>query len=116
MNIAALRHRVTIQENTPTVDDIGELVNSWATLETVYARVRPSTAHDEIVSGTGARVSHVVTMRYRNDLGSSDVELDKRYRLTYDGRTFGILGAYDVDERHRFVDILCNELTPRSPT
>lgn len=116
MNVAALRHRITLEENTPVVDGIGEMVDSWATLEEVYAAIRPTTIRDEIVAGTGAIASHVVTMRYRNDLGSSDVELDRRYRLTYDGRTFDIVGAYDLDERHRFVQILCNEMAPKSPT
>jgi SPP1 family predicted phage head-tail adaptor len=118
VRIGQLTHRVAIQKNTPAAPDgLGEKIASWATIETVYANVRPVGATEALRgNNSSGTVSHVITTRYRADLGTSDVEFDKRYRLTYDSRTFAFRGVFDVDEAHKFVEIMADETGVESPT
>lgn len=104
----ALTHRVVIQANTPSVSDLGENTESWATVTngTVWMSIRPVTATEAIRAGQAVAVaSHVFTMRYRSDLSVTPA-----HRLSYDSRTFEIVGCYDVGERHRWMEITAREV------
>lgn len=109
--IGQLRHRVTIQENTPSVDSYGVRSESWATVEKVYARVEPISAAEYLRADRDTmNVTHKITMRYRSDLGSSDTTISPRHRLSYDNRTFEPVHVVDVDERHRWLQVLAHEV------
>ena len=111
MRPGRLTHRVTVQENTTTRDQYGQLADSWDTVEVVYANVRPLRAAEVLSAGAStSKVSHIVTMRHRTDLGSGDTKMLARYRLSYDSRTFAVRGVIDIDERHRWLEVMAEEV------
>lgn len=111
MRTGQLRHRILIRENTPSVDAYGERSESWGDVEEVWARVEPISGSEFLrADRTTANVTHRITMRYRDDLGTGDTEMSPRYQLTYDGRTFEPVRVIDMDERHRWVEVLAQEV------
>lgn len=105
-----LRHRVTIEANTPTASDYGENADSWSALETVYADVKPVSDAETFRAGMAVgTVSHRITMRYREDIGANDVTMAERYRFVYDSRSFEIVGVTESDRR-RYLEIMAREV------
>ncbi|MCB0070019.1 MAG: phage head closure protein [Caldilineaceae bacterium] len=84
-----LRTPVTIQNRTITRDALGQAIESWATVATVRAEVRPTGGQERMVGGGDvplATVTHRITMRYRDDVTPLS-------RLLVDGRVFDVEAA-----------------------
>lgn len=102
MRAGSLRHKVTIQRNTPTEGDYGEDVDVWATLLIVWASIRPDTGKEGLSEGRiDATVTHTIRMRY-TDITPED-------RIVYGSRTFNISSIQNVVERDRELHILAVE-------
>lgn len=109
MRAGRLRHRITIQESTPTQDSFGEVDDDWSEFATRWARVV-----------TGGGVSRA-RERFANDAkyAEADVRFELRHidgvtpemRVVYDGRTFDIIAAENVNERDRETHIMATERT-----
>lgn len=104
MRAGLLRHRVTIQAPTTTVNERGAQTPGWAEVATVWAEVRTPTGRER--SGderTVAVLSHVVTMRYRPGLTAA-------HRLKWGDRVFSLLATPDPDNRRRMLVCQCQEI------
>lgn len=105
MRIGPLRHRVTIQRNTPAQNSFGEPVASWSALATIWANVLPSSGRENfIASGEQelATITHRVQMRYRNDL-------TPKMRIVWDGRNLDIESVQDPSGKREYLMVLCRE-------
>lgn len=88
-----LRHRVTIEQNSPTQDSFGELDESWSTLETRWARVVPISPTERFANDQKfAETTHRFELRHISGV-------TPEMRINWDSRTFDIVGAVDVNER-----------------
>ena len=109
-HVGQLKAFMTLQKNTVTVDSGGERANSWGTFDTLYARIEPLKPYERsLAAQNGMLITHDVTVRYREDFGTTDTRLLGRYRLIYDGRTFEIRGSMDPDENKRWLILSCEE-------
>ena len=107
---STLRERVAIVANTPTRDEYGDESDVWATVETVYASVRPLSGSEFwAAQQVQSEVSHVFQMRYTANAVPDN-------RLSWDGRTFEILAVLDMEqaylgvERKTWVDVHTREM------
>lgn len=74
MKAGELRHRVTIQQNTPTRDSYGDVIDSWGTVVTVWAAIEPRTGREQFVGGaaqTYAEGTVDIRIRYRTGITQS---------------------------------------------
>lgn len=106
MQAGKLRQRVEIQTLTTTQDGYGEMVESWATLATVWGEMRPSLratreAFGASVEQRSARTTYECKLRYKAGLDPY------RTRLVWDGRTFDVESVMDPDGRTRELVLLC---------
>lgn len=93
MRAGRLRHRVTIQQNAPTQNSLGEPVDAWTTYATVYADIRPLRTR-ELVAG-GQVVAEVTTpIRIRRTSGVSAA-----MRVLHGSTVYSITGVLDFPER-----------------
>lgn len=100
-----LRHRVVLQSVGSTLDDYGDLSNSWSTAATVWASIDPVSGTETDIAGELAGVvTHKIKMRYRSGITSQN-------RITFDSRTFQIESVADWQERNVFMELLCKEVT-----
>lgn len=105
MNIGALRHVVTIQENDPTaVNAANERVDSWGTFEAgVRASVKELSGRElEFALRRVANVTHEIVMRYR-------AGVTPKMRVVWDSRTLNIEAVTDGEGLKRELRLLCVE-------
>ncbi len=104
-----LRHKLTLQTNTPAQSASGAKSDSWADTATVWGNLRPVQSM-EVVAGqqTQTATTHILEMRYRT--------LNTRQRFTYGTRTFaitgitnGLAGKRDTTERGTWLTVQLRE-------
>lgn len=105
--IGEMRRRVTLESRTqaPLGGAGGTLLdNVFATIATVWAQVITTKGTPRI---DGVHIedqpTHRFVIRRRTDIESDNY-------VKWDGRRFRIRDVEDVDEEHRFLDLLCEEL------
>lgn len=114
--IGRLTHRVTLDNPGTAVPDPagdGGYTQTWSTLVArAPAAVEPATARslERVLGSTSETIAtHIVTLRYLPAVTT-------KTRVTFhDGPTDRLLyvaGSYDAGERHRMLQLVCNEAPP----
>jgi SPP1 family predicted phage head-tail adaptor len=105
MRAGRLRQRITIQQNTPTRNGVGEEVESWSAF------------------GGRARSARIVPLAGRELFGAQQRHAEAEYRIemrfllgitpamrvAHDSRVFDILHVANVEERDRETHLLVKE-------
>ena len=103
-SIGALRERVDIQRVAETKDAIGSPIQSWSTLATTWAEVRPASGGEAFRrQQMQASAAWTVILRYRSDL-------TPQMRIAWRGRLFQIRALENFDLRRRFLGIAADEI------
>lgn len=104
MQAGKLRHRVQLQEHTTAFNASGDVVETWATVATLWAAVEPLQGRELFTAqAIDARLTHRVTLRYRDDVTASQ-------RILFDSRILHLLGPpINPEERNRTLQFLCME-------
>jgi head-tail adaptor len=105
------RQRVSLQSLVETIDSYGQPIQSWTTLATFSAEVRPLKGSEILnIKQVWATASHFIKHRY---LGVAlDPNPKQRYLLQKPGepqRIFNILNSNNVEERNRSHESICEE-------
>ncbi len=104
--IGRLRERVTVQRAARDADAGGGAVVTWTPLAhapTVWARIEPLSGAEALQAmKLQARVTHRVTLRWRDDVTAA-------MRLVCGARTLNIRAVTNPDERRRYLELLCEE-------
>ena len=97
MHTGSLRHRVTFQRATVTDSDTGAPVQSWAGLDTVWARVDATAGKERFAAmQVQADVDYRILCRYNSTLSS----LAPNDRATWNGITFDIKSVINTEGRN----------------
>lgn len=100
---SGLRHRLTLEELSRVSDEGGGFTESWVTVATLFADLRPTSGSERVetdrLAGT---VSHDVTLRYRPGVAPA-------MRFKKGARVFHVLAVIDVEERKAWLKCLCEE-------
>ena len=113
MQAGKLRKRVAIQQVTETRDAMGGVINTWATLATVWGDVRMVNSQriaEDFVASADRRVAtamHRVILRYG---AAGSPTITPKMRLLVDGRTLEIESVGDTDGRQATLTVLCREV------
>jgi SPP1 family predicted phage head-tail adaptor len=104
MRIGRFRHRIELQQNTPTQDDDGSRIDNWTTVATVWGelleiRGREYLAAEEAHSELNAKIR----IRYRSDVRPE-------WRAKFEGRTFDIQHVADLKGRRRELELFVAEI------
>jgi SPP1 family predicted phage head-tail adaptor len=104
MRIGAHRHLVHLERPAHTARDAaGHPVPGWEAAGEAYASIEPLSGRDlEIARQSAARVTHRVTLRYRDGL-------DSRCRVIHRDRTLNVRSILRVEEGSRELALLCEE-------
>ena len=102
-SIGKMRYKVKVERATNTRDAGGGLSQDFKTVANVYANIEPKGANSVYRQGIlQEKVSHEITMRYMNNI-------DTNSRITYGSRQFAVHGVINIDERDRYLKLLCDE-------
>jgi|TARA_R110000796_G_C14477820_1_gene426338 SPP1 family predicted phage head-tail adaptor len=102
-SIGKMRYRVKVENATNTRDAGGGLSQAYTVASFVYANIKPTSANSTYRQGIVLeKVTHEVTMRYMTNISTNS-------RVSYGSRNFNVRGIVNVDERDRFLKLLCEE-------
>lgn len=102
MKAGELRHRITLEQPSETQDKYGEVLTSWTTLATVYARKEDLTGRELFqAQQVNASVSTRFTIRHRPGLTA-------KLRVNHGGTIYNIESIQDPDGRSRQIVLICS--------
>ena len=103
MKAGELRHRVTLQSPTETLNSINEVVPTWTDVATVWAAVEPNTGTWVFqAKQANSNVKGRVRMRYRSDIQSN-------WRIKFGSRYLTIESILNPNERNIETVVLYSE-------
>lgn len=99
---------VDVQQRSTTPDALGQPLNTWTTIKSVYAGIEALSALKRAIAGLAVTdVTHQITVRY--DAIFADPRVAGAYRIVYVGRIFEVLGVENVDEGNQMIVISARE-------
>lgn len=106
MQAGKLRHRVTIQQDTPVQDGYGQPVASWGTYAVRWAAVEPLTGREYFTAQqTQATVNTRIRVRWSSGHG-----ITPKMRVSWSGRLFEIDSVLEKESGHRELHLMCTEI------
>ena len=103
MRAGSLRHLITVQTPTDTVDATGATKQTYGTLITAWAMIRPIRAKEYIAAGqVFTEMSHLITMRYYPGVTT-------KCRVQFGTRYFDIMSVANTEERGETLSLICRE-------
>ena len=102
--VGTLRHRVQLQQKIMSTEPAGGHATTYVPIATVWASISSKSGGDyRGADSRGAKISHVVMLRFRNDLTVGD-------RILYGGRSLEILFVKDLNGRKAYLECACQEM------
>jgi len=111
MGIGAMRHKITLQRQTRVADGGGGFGVTWTDVDDVFADIKAPNGSERFFGDKiEQNISHVVTIRFRNDIS-------QKYRIKYartrEAKTtttyLAINAILNKDYRERYLELLCTE-------
>ncbi len=103
MRAGKLRHWITIQTRTDTMDSYGEPIPAWTIFDQVWASIEPITGREYFASKeTRSQSTHRIRIRYRSGITT-------KMRISWDSRLFDIESILNTEERDRELVLMCVE-------
>ena len=104
MQAGKLRHRVTIQQNTPTRDSFGAEVESWSDVTTIWAAVEPLQGREFFdAQAVNPETTTRIRIRYRSGIVPE-------MRVAWGSHTYDIQSVIEPESNRRELHLLCREL------
>lgn len=104
MDAGSLSSRISIKARSTSVDAIGQPVETWTTLATVWANVRHLSGSESIKADRELSVVRAsIRIRWRTDV-------DAGMRVTAGGSTYEIRAVLPDAQRREFVDLVCERV------
>lgn len=103
MNAGDLRHRVTLQKRVQGFDPIGQPIEGWDDVATVWAAVEPLRGREYLAAGAmQSSVEVRIRMRYRPGITSA-------MRVAFDGDVYDIKAVIEVNTRREELQLMCTK-------
>ncbi len=101
MSPGDLDQRVTFERLQSGTDEIGQPIESWLTLGTVWAAVEPQAGREFVAAGAlQSQLTTKIRVRHRPGITSGD-------RVTHNGRVYDIQSVVDYRSEKRELVLLC---------
>lgn len=104
MKAADLRERITIQRQTETVDEYGNVTGAWADHLTVWADIRETLGKEKVEAGR-VEASRTATIRVRRS--SATAGITEADRIQARGAAWNIRSIAQVDRAGAMLEMLC---------
>ena len=105
--VGALRHKIDIQQQTGAKDALGGLQNAWTTTYSTLGAIATVSMREVWQTAQFVQqVTHRITLRWPGQ----SIVITGGMRVRYAGRVFQVQSVENVQERHRLVHLLCQEI------
>ena len=104
MRIGRYRHRIELQQNTPTQADDGSRVDDWRTVATVWGELLETRGREYLVAQEAhSELNAKIRIRYRSDVRPE-------WRAIFQRRIFDIQHVADLQGRRRELELFIAEI------
>lgn len=101
MNPGTLDQRVSLERFTASQDELGQPIEAWSVLATVWAAVEPQAGREFIAAGAAqTELTTKVRIRYRPGITSAD-------RVSHEGRVYDVQSVIDYRSARRELVLMC---------
>ena len=102
MSPGDLTQRVSVERRTTAPDELGQPVDTWIALATLWAAVEPVAGREFIAGGAlQSQLTTKIRIRYLAGLTTAD-------RVIHGGRQYNILSVIDYRSARREIVLMCN--------
>lgn len=104
MRAGSLNKRVFIQKRVVTRDAYGAALETWNDWQQRWVSIEPVSGGETLVANaTEGRVTHLVTLRYTDDL-------EPKMRFRYGTRILAMVAPLNIGERGKEITASCTEV------
>lgn len=108
LSAGTLRKRITLQQQSTSVDTYGQQIATWTDVATVWASVEPSVGR-ELMAAQAVSLDQPTTITIRWQPAFASPKAVAAMRVVYNGRIFNIHSVENEDERNRMLTLLASE-------
>lgn len=103
-----LTRRVTLQQQSQTLDAYGQPITTWTDVATVWASIEPSVGR-ELVAAQAMSLEQPTTILIRWQAAFSRPKAVAAMRAVYNGRFFNIRSVQNAEERNYLLTLIASE-------
>ena len=103
-----LSRRITLQQQSPSVDSYGQQVSAWTDVATVWASVEPSVGR-ELMAAQAVSLDQPTTITIRWQPLFASPKAVAAMRAVYNGRIFNIHSVENEFERNTVLTLIASE-------
>jgi SPP1 family predicted phage head-tail adaptor len=100
--------RITLQQQSPSVDSYGQQVSTWTDVATVWASVEPSVGR-ELMAAQAVSLDQPTTITIRWQPLFASPKAVAAMRAVYNGRIFNIHSVENESERNTMLTLIASE-------
>lgn len=108
LSAGTLRRRITLQQQSTSVDAYGQPVVTWADVATIWASLEPSFGR-ELIAAQAVNLDQPTTITIRWQSAFSNPRSVAAMRAVYKGRIFNIHSVQNEDERNSMLTLIASE-------
>lgn len=98
-----LNKRLTIEQRDTIQDSVGQTIEAWQEVDTVWGSLRPIRGREFFsASGQRAEITHEVIIRHGATVAPRD-------RIVSGQRVFDVQSVINIDERRRYLKLMVIE-------
>lgn len=108
LSAGTLRKRITIQQQSPSVDSYGQQVSTWTDVATVWASIEPSVGR-ELMAAQAVSLAQPTTITIRWQPIFASPKAVAAMRAIYNGRIFNLYSVENESEHNSVLTLLASE-------
>lgn len=108
LSAGTLRKRITLQQQSTSLDTYGQQTVTWTDVATVWASLEPSVGR-ELVAAQAVSLDQPTTITIRWQPAFANPKAVAAMRVVYNGRIFNIHSVENEAERNTLLTLLASE-------
>ena len=108
LSAGTLRKRITLQQQTPSLDPYGQQIVSWSDVASVWASIEPSVGR-ELMAAQAVSLDQPTTITLRWQPAFASPKAVAAMRAVYKGRIFNIHSVENEGERNAVLILIASE-------
>ena len=103
-----LSRRITLQQQSQTVDSYGQQISTWTDVASVWASIEPSVGR-ELIAAQAVSLDQPTTITIRWQPAFASPKAVAAMRVVYDGRVFNIHSVTNELEQNSLLTLIASE-------
>ena len=108
LSAGMLRKRITLQQQSQTVDSYGQQISTWIDVATVWASIEPSVGR-ELMAAQAVSLDQPMTITIRWQPIFASPRAVAAMRAIYNGRIFNIHSVQNESEQNALLTLIASE-------